>query len=212
MATPILSLCGWGSTWGFLDNSPVKCTGPFSSKTPPKTMMLPLPCFTFGMVFFTLKASLFHLHTDYWTVCPNSSIFVSSDPWTLFQRLVITCNLQSANCLEYELLGSGDVRLLAMDALVPDASNNFISYFLLSWVSAEDLRPKCVPAWEFICVSFLNIAVFVSSQGFYACIQLFAQMLVVLSFVWKIAHKKEPNRLKTQIGYLDKHTGKQNER
>lgn len=54
---------------------------------------------------------------------------------------------------------------------------------LLSWGSDETFRPKFIPAWKFICVSYVIDAVSMWSQDFYICIHLFAQMIVVPSVV-----------------------------
>ena len=53
----------------------------------PHNMMLLPPCFTVGMVFFGLPASPLVLQTKRWSVWQNSSIFVSSDQRTFFQKV-----------------------------------------------------------------------------------------------------------------------------
>ena len=53
----------------------------------PHNMMLPPPCFTVGMVFCRLQASPVFLQTYRWSLWPNSSIFVSSDQRTIFQKV-----------------------------------------------------------------------------------------------------------------------------
>ena len=53
----------------------------------PHNMMLPSRCFTVGMVFFGVQASPFFLQTKQWSLWPNSSIVVSSDQRTFFQKV-----------------------------------------------------------------------------------------------------------------------------
>ena len=53
----------------------------------PHNMMLPPLCFAVGMVFFGLQASPFFLQTWWWSLWPNSSIFISSYQRTFLQKV-----------------------------------------------------------------------------------------------------------------------------
>ena len=59
---------------------------PPAAKHPPNKM-LPPPCFTGEMVFFSLQASHCFLHTWQWSFWPNWSVFVSLDQRTFLQKV-----------------------------------------------------------------------------------------------------------------------------
>lgn len=73
-----------------------KAPVPLAAKQP-HSIILPPPCLTVGMVFLGLKASPFLLQTYCWALCPNSSIFVSSDHRTFLQKVLPLSMWSAAN-------------------------------------------------------------------------------------------------------------------